>query len=209
MRPSFFLTAPARNPLTLCGCQPVADCRSSIVAPLGRASRIRQALCFVFRLSSFVFRLASCVLRLPRLQSAPGLAHALAPAREDGASGAAWPTSAAASIEAQRSWMFWLWPWGLGSGCTRRWNWRPHHPKPRKSRGEPCSVGLEKRRPMPIAMRASRPKSTGIDVLQRRVYRGKRTQFTRSARTAGQLGAERTEPGTPRRKIFHGRCAGR
>ena len=30
-------------------CQPVADFRSSMVAPLGRVKRVRQALCFELR----------------------------------------------------------------------------------------------------------------------------------------------------------------
>ena len=33
----------------LWGCQPVADCKSSMVAPLGRARRVRQAFCFELR----------------------------------------------------------------------------------------------------------------------------------------------------------------
>ena len=47
VRPSFFFTAPARKPRTLCCCQPVAACSSSIVAPSGRLSRSRQVCCFV------------------------------------------------------------------------------------------------------------------------------------------------------------------
>ena len=47
VRPSFFLTASARNPRTLCCCQPVAACSSSIVAPSCRLSRSRQVCCFV------------------------------------------------------------------------------------------------------------------------------------------------------------------
>ena len=53
--PSFFFTAPARKPRTLCCCQPVATCSSSIVAPSGRLSRSRQVCCFVcFPLASLV-----------------------------------------------------------------------------------------------------------------------------------------------------------
>ena len=47
VKPSFFLTAPARKPRTLCCCQPVAACSSSIVAPSCRPSRSRQVCCFV------------------------------------------------------------------------------------------------------------------------------------------------------------------
>ena len=54
MRPSFFLTAPARKPRTLCCCQPVAACSSSIVAPSWRLSRSRQVCCLVcFRLQAW------------------------------------------------------------------------------------------------------------------------------------------------------------
>ncbi len=46
-RPSFFFTAPARKPRTLCFCQPVASSRSSIVAPSRRPSRSRHVCCLV------------------------------------------------------------------------------------------------------------------------------------------------------------------
>ena len=46
-RPSFFFTAPARKPRTLCFCQPVASSRSSIVAPSRRPSRPRHVCCLL------------------------------------------------------------------------------------------------------------------------------------------------------------------
>src|SRR6202521_4780867 len=48
-KPSFFFTVPARNPRTLCCCQPVACIISSMLAPSDWLSRVSTRSCLVTR----------------------------------------------------------------------------------------------------------------------------------------------------------------
>src|SRR5680860_1835652 len=146
VRPSFLLTAPARNPRTLCCCQPVAACSSSIVAPPRRQSRSRQLCCLV------CFLIAGLVL--VRLATAPflracrfGLAFVVPPAFF--ACERCWHLAGSTASTILVS----LTGLDLGIGWSSMWASAPHarrshHPKPRHG-GEAPSACLLYTSPSP------------------------------------------------------------
>ena len=112
-------------------CQPVADCRSSIVAPLERVRRARHAFCFVGRCDGPLRGTGAAGIMFARVDTGVRWLRVTRAAVgfDDG-------FALGGAVLDVRDLAMWR-----GSGCLRRRNWRSHHPEPRERRGELCAFG--------------------------------------------------------------------
>jgi hypothetical protein len=133
VKPSFFLTVPARKPRTLCCCQLVASMSSGMVVPSARFSSCRSTACFVMRAPTGCC--AGGALRLPR---------AVVFAARSRVDAALFPGARREVADRLVSADLLVELVGMASApwLSERRHWRSHHPKPRVPRGEPRVVGL-------------------------------------------------------------------